>query len=245
MSQIPNLGQNHIKYLSVPSLGDPENKDEASDRLTQLSCPELNCEEAHQPEPRRPSRAGLLDGPARSGSGYFGVILLLNQMLPCSPDSSVLFAIPSFRVSIVTEISQQAFLGQPPREQTQNEIQGVCHRSLGNRWQRQKGLTRATPSSCSATWAAVRSHTLCMQRTGWLWLKSDLKMEQRAPRSNCPKRSLSAQCGEDPGEPGVSFPGLNVPRSATDIKREFSVLHTDIKKRIYFCAPHRHKKRIF
>ena len=81
-------------------------------------------------------------------SGYFGVILLLNQMLPCSPDSSVLFAIPSFRVSIVTEISQQAFLSQPPHEQTQNETQGVCHCSLGNRWQRQRGLTPATPSSC-------------------------------------------------------------------------------------------------
>lgn len=166
MSQIPNPGQIHIKYLSVPSLGDPENKDEASDRLTQLSCPELNHEEAHQPEPRRPSRAGLLDGPAHSGSilfppiwvmlssqvsGYFGVILLLNQTLPCSPDSRVLFAIPSFRVSIVTEISQQAFLGQPPREQTQNETQGVCHCSLGNHWQRQRGLTPATPSSCRAT----------------------------------------------------------------------------------------------
>ena len=81
-------------------------------------------------------------------SGYFGVILLLNHMLPCSPDSSVLFAIPSFRVSIVTEISQQAFLGQPPHEQTQNETQGVCHCSLGNRWQRQRGLTPATPPSC-------------------------------------------------------------------------------------------------
>lgn len=52
MSQIPNPGQNYIKYLRVPSLGDPENKDEASDLLTQPSCTELNCEDAHQPEPQ-------------------------------------------------------------------------------------------------------------------------------------------------------------------------------------------------
>ena len=63
MSQIPHPSQNYIKYLSVPSLGDPENKDEALDLLTQLSCTELNPKDAHQPEPRGPSRAGLLDGP--------------------------------------------------------------------------------------------------------------------------------------------------------------------------------------
>lgn len=73
MSQIPHPSQNYIKYLSVPSLGDPENKDEASDLLTQLSCTELNREDAHQPEPRGPSRAELLDRPQHvQVSSYLG-----------------------------------------------------------------------------------------------------------------------------------------------------------------------------
>ena len=89
-----------------------------------------------------------------------------------------------------------------------------------------KGLTRATPSSCSATWVAVRSHALCTQHKGWLWLKSDLKMD---PEKQLPEEKLVRTVRRRPWRPGSQFPRPGKLHAVQQLKN----------------APHRHKKRIF